>query len=116
MGPMLDKFEYPIKLGTTVYGRGGRNSFHIPVMARIDGQADSGDHMARRSDFDDLLLKTALERGVDMFPGQAVFPLKEGDTLVGVRCRSTDGIQEDIRGEVVVDCSGQGTFLANRGV
>src|SRR5271170_942790 len=38
LGPVLDKFDYPVKLGTTVYGKGGRNSFHIPVMARIDGK------------------------------------------------------------------------------
>ena len=38
MGPLLDKFEYPVKLGTTVYGQTGRNSFHIPVMARVDGK------------------------------------------------------------------------------
>jgi flavin-dependent dehydrogenase len=117
MGPLLDKFEYPVKLGTTVYGQTGRNSFHIPVMARVDGKLTPvTTWQARRSDFDDLLLKTALERGVEMFPGQAVTPLKEGERLVGVRCRSIEGIEDDIRGEVVVDCSGQGTFLANRGV
>jgi flavin-dependent dehydrogenase len=117
MTDVLNTNEYPVKLGTTVYGAGARNSFYIPVMARVDGELHAvTTWQARRSVFDQLLLDTALSRGVEMFPGEAVLPLRDGDKIVGVRCRSTEGILEDIRADVVVDASGQGTFLANKGV
>src|SRR5262249_37546502 len=45
-----------------------------------------------------------------------VSPLKDGDRIAGVRCRSKQGVEQDIRAEVVVDASGQATFLANRAV
>src|SRR5262245_33152436 len=34
MAEALDTQEYPVKIGTKVYGTGGRNSFYIPVMMR----------------------------------------------------------------------------------
>ena len=117
MADALNSQEYPVKIGTKVYGTGGKNSFYIPVMARVDGQlTPMPTWQARRSDFDQLLLDTALSRGVDLFPGEAVSVLKEDDRVVGARCRSKEGIEEDIRGEVLVDASGSGTFLANKGV
>jgi flavin-dependent dehydrogenase len=117
MAAALDSLDYPVKIGTKVYGTSGSNSFYVPVMARINGQLQAvSTWQARRSDFDQLLLDTALSRGIEMFTGEAVNPLKEGDKVVGVRCRSKEGIEEDIKAEVVIDCSGQGTFLANRGV
>lgn len=117
MADALDGFEYPIKLGTKVFGTGGRNSFYIPVMARIDGELTPvTTWQARRSDFDKLLLDTALSRGIELFDGEAVVPLREGNKVTGVRCRSKEGTEVDLKARVVVDASGQGTFLANRGV
>ncbi|HEY7097393.1 MAG TPA: NAD(P)/FAD-dependent oxidoreductase [Terriglobales bacterium] len=113
----LDGFEYPIKIGTKVWGTGGRNSFYIPVMARINGELTAvTTWQARRSDFDKLLMDTALSRGIDLFDGEAVTPLLEAKKVTGVRCRSKEGTEVDIKARVVVDASGQGTFLANRGV
>lgn len=117
MAPLLTKFDYPVKVGTKVVGAGGNNSFYVPVMARINGKLTAmTTWQARRSDFDNLLLETALERGVQMFSGEAVVPLKEDDRVVGVRCRSKEGVEEDIKAEVTIDCSGQNTFLANKGI
>src|SRR5436190_4644725 len=117
MASALDSQEYPVKIGTKVYGTGGKNSFYIPVMARINGELQAvTTWQARRSIFDQLLLDTAISRGVEIFNGEAVTPLKDGDKIVGARCRSKEGIEEDIRARVMIDASGQGTFLANRGV
>jgi flavin-dependent dehydrogenase len=117
MADVLDSQEYLTKLGTKVYGRGGTNSFYIPVMARIDGElTPATTWQARRSNFDQLLLDTAISRGVEHFSGEAVTPLLEGDKVVGVRVRSKDGREEDMYAKVVVDASGQHTFLANKGV
>src|SRR5262249_24112624 len=117
MAEALDTQEYPVKIGTKVYGTGGRNSFYIPVMMREgDKLRPITTWQARRSQFDQLLLDTAVSRGIELFPGEAVSPLKDGDRIAGVRCRSKQGVEQDIRAEVVVDASGQATFLANRAV
>lgn len=117
MAGALNSQEYPVKVGTKVYGAGGANSFYIPVMARENGKLKAmTTWQARRSQFDQLLLDTAISRGIELFAGEAIAPIQDGDRIAGVRCRSKEGTEVDLRAEVVVDASGQATFLANRGV
>ncbi|MGH7839881.1 MAG: NAD(P)/FAD-dependent oxidoreductase, partial [Candidatus Binataceae bacterium] len=115
----LNKEKYPVKLGTKVWGAGGKNSFYIEVRDRLGpggSQRPATTWQARRSDFDKMLLDTAVGRGIGLFNGEAVSVLSADDRVVGVRCRSAAGAIEDLRAEVVIDASGQGTFLATQGV
>ena len=119
MEAVLDKLEYPVKLGTKVWGTGGQNSFYIKVRARLGEngpQQDATTWQARRSDFDKLLLDTAVSRGVEVIQGEAIGVLWEGDRVAGVTCRTNDGSTFDLTSEVLVDASGQHTFLANKKV
>jgi flavin-dependent dehydrogenase len=69
----------------------------------------------RRDEFDELLLRTAASRGVDVREGwKAVAPVWEGRRLAGVRVRTADGEEGTIRSRCVVDASGQHAFLASR--
>src|SRR5207244_6559966 len=71
----------------------------------------------RRSDFDGMLLDEAQARGATVVRGKAMKALLGNDGAVrGVTIRRPDGSFEDIETEVVVDCSGQATFLANQRV
>ncbi len=119
MEDLLNSNEYPIKLGTKVYGAGGRNSFYIQVRDRLGpggSQRPATTWQARRSDFDKLLMDTAKSRGVEHHEGEAISVLKDGDRVTGVCCRMRDGSTEDFMCNVLVDATGQGTFLANRGL
>jgi flavin-dependent dehydrogenase len=119
MGDILDKKEYLIKHGTKVFGTGGKNSFYIPVRDRLGpggSQRPATTWQATRSIFDKLLLDTAMERGVQVLSGDAVSVLKDGDRVAGVRCRTKEGTTEDLWCDVLIDASGQGTFLANKGI
>lgn len=119
MGDILDKFEYPVKQGTKVWGTDGKNSFYIKVRARPlpDGpQQDATTWQARRSDFDKLLLDTAVSRGIEVIQGEAIDVSKESETITGVRCRTQDGSTFELKSKVLVDASGQHTFLANKKV
>lgn len=119
MGPVLDKLQYPVKLGTKVWGTNGKNSFYIRVRARQGEngpQEDATTWQARRSDFDKLLMDTAISRGIEVIPGEAIGVSRDGDKVCGVTCRTKGGSTVDLRAEVVVDASGQSTFLANKGV
>ena len=110
--------KYPIKRGVKVYGPGGKNSFYVPIMIRTpEGLQDAHSWQMRRSDADKMLLDEAIARGADMVWGQAVAPLRDKDGYVsGVRVRMSDGETKDFESRVLVDASGQSTFLCKSGV
>ena len=111
------KREHPVKHGVKVYGASAVNSWYIPVSKR---DADwnlslSTTWQTRRSDFDLMMLKEAEARGATVIRGTATKPLLTDDGAVGgLTVRWPDGKSEDIESEIVLDCSGQATFLANQ--
>jgi 1H-pyrrole-2-carbonyl-[peptidyl-carrier protein] brominase len=112
------KDRHPIKHGVKVYGTNGKNDWFLPVMMRDSNHElkDQFTWQVRRSDFDQMLLDEAVARGASLIHGKAVKPLLNDDGSVhGVQAR-IDGALQDIEAEVVLDCSGQATFLANAGV
>src|SRR5947209_4978123 len=111
--------RHPVKHGVKVYGAEGANSWFVPVSARtVDWKLSPGTTwQVRRSDFDGMLLDEAQARGATVVRGKAMKALLGNDGGVrGVTIRRPDGSFEDIETEVVVDCSGQATFLANQRV
>src|SRR5881392_3948869 len=63
------------------------------------------------------MLKEALNRGADLVRGTEVKVLKSEDGAVRVvTIRRTDGTEEDVESEVLLDCSGMATFLSNQRV
>src|SRR5438105_825094 len=115
----MNKRGHPIKHGVKVYGSSGVNTWYIRVSSRDKNWElhDSTTWQVRRSDFDDMMLKEAQARGAKMMHGTATKALLTDDGAVrGVRVRWPDGSEEDIETELVLDCSGQATFLANQKV
>lgn len=117
--PAMLKGNYPQKQGVKVYGSNGVNTWFVPVTSRDENWNlhDQFTWHARRSDFDTIMLNEAVARGATLLPGKAIKPLLGDDGAVrGVTVRTTDNKLVDIQSEVLVDCSGQATFLANAGV
>jgi 1H-pyrrole-2-carbonyl-[peptidyl-carrier protein] brominase len=116
LGEKMLKRNHPIKQGVKVFGK---HSWWVPVMAR-DGQGNLADQFTwqvRRSDFDKMMLDEAVSRGATLIHGQATKPLLNEDGSVrGIQVWTKDGKQLEIESEVLLDCSGQSTFLANQGV
>ena len=115
----MAKREYPVKHGVKVYGTTGENSWFVPVSARDkDWNLSLGNTwQVRRSNFDTMMLKEAEKRGATVMRGTATKPLLADDGAVrGVTVRWPDGKSEDIETQIVLDCSGQATFLANQRV
>ena len=111
--------NYPVKHGVKVYGADGVNSWFVPVSARTaEWELLPGTTwQVRRSDFDEMILQESKARGATVVRGKAVKALLGADGAVrGVTLRHPDGRLEDIESEVVLDCSGLATFLANQGV
>jgi flavin-dependent dehydrogenase len=68
-----------------------------------------------RSEFDRMMLDNVREHGVDVHEGVRVLEvLFEGERAVGVVVQDEDGTSQEVRARVVVDASGQSTFLQNR--
>ena len=115
----MTKREFPIKHGVKVYGTSGVNSWYVRVSSRDKdwNLFDNTTWQVRRSEFDDMMLKEAQARGAKLVRGTATKALVTDDSAVrGVKLRWPDGSEEDIETKIVLDCSGQATFLANQKV
>ena len=116
--PQMRTDRWPIKYGVTVYGAGGKNSFWVPVAERGPNSEiiPMWTWQVRRSTYDKTMLDTALARGADYLPCEAVAPLLDDGAVTGIQFRTPQGTVENLKAEVVIDASGQGTFMANRGM
>ncbi len=110
--------RHPVKLGVKVFGTSGKNSWWVPVMGRDEdwNMFEQFTWQARRSVFDKMMLDEAVARGAVLVNGRAIRPLQGDDGSVrGVQVRMPDGQAMEIESEVLLDCSGQATFLASAG-
>ena len=108
--------KYPIKHGVKVF-----NPHGVPFWVEVKKRCPATNALIPtwtwsvvRSSFDRILLDAARNRGVEYMECDAVAPIKEDDRIAGVQIRTAKGALEDHRCEVLIDCSGQATFLANR--
>jgi FADH2-dependent halogenase len=115
--PAMHASRSPVKYGVNVYGPGGKNSFWVPVKKRDENNKlqSATTWQVRRSSFDQILLDAALARGAELLPCRAIAPLVDDTCVHGIRIRTPQGATEDLSAEVVVDASGQSTFLASTG-
>jgi flavin-dependent dehydrogenase len=68
-----------------------------------------------RSEFDEMLLRHARQRGAAVIEETTVTDLlREGDTVVGVRARTQDGPEREFRARLTLDCTGRESFAAVR--
>jgi flavin-dependent dehydrogenase len=69
----------------------------------------------RRSDFDQMMLDEAVRRGATLLSGKALRPLVNEGEVQGAAIQMRDGGVQQIRSEMLLDCSGMATWLANLG-
>lgn len=115
----MNRRGFPVKKGVKVYGTSGKTTWFVPVTARDENWQlqDSSAWQVRRSEFDTMMLDEAVKRGAKLLKAKATKPLLKSDGSVrGVEVRHRDGQTEDIESELLLDISGQATFLANHGV
>ena len=115
----MDETANPIKHGVRVYGTNATNSWYVKVSSRDQNWtlSDSTTWQVRRSEFDAMMLKEAETRGAKIIRGAATRALQNPDgSLRGIVVRRPGGNEEEVETKVVLDCSGQSTFLANQKV
>lgn len=114
----MTRAGYPIKHGVKVYGPNPDHYWFVPVMMRTKEWELSPitTWNVRRSLFDTLMLDEAQERGATVIRGKALKPIVgDDDSVHGIQVQMSDGGIAEIRSELLLDCSGQATWLANHG-
>ncbi len=116
MHKVMEERQYPMKHGVRVFGT---SSWFIPVARRDENWKiqPAFTWSVRRSDFDSIMLEEAQKRGATLIRGTATKALRGEDGAVrGATIRKPDGTTFDIESQVLLDCSGMATFLANQRV
>lgn len=110
--------NFPIKHGVNVFNPHGI-PFWVEVKRRCPethALIPTATWSVTRSSYDNILLSAARDRGAEYMECEAVSPIQEGDRVVGLQIRTAGGTLENLHCDVFVDCSGQATFLVNRGL
>jgi len=118
LGDELYARGFPRKQGVNVFGQSPSGSWWLPVCKRNANWEleDAETWQVRRSDFDKIMLTEAEKRGATIVRGRAVKPVVDDGVVRGVDVRMDDGSMQRIESELLLDCSGQATFLAKAGV
>ena len=112
------EYKYPTKQGVKVYGQSEKGTWFVPVTGRDENwKLYAWDTwQVRRSVFDKMMLDEAISRGGEFMEAKATAPIMGDDGEVkGVKVRMPNGKTEDIYCDLLLDCSGQATWLANLG-
>jgi|KBSMisStandDraft_5_1062788.scaffolds.fasta_scaffold276366_1 FADH2-dependent halogenase len=119
LGERMDAMENPVKHGVRVYGTNAATTWYVKVSSRDQdwNLYDNTTWQVRRSEFDQMMLQEAIDRGAKILRGTAIKALMDDKgALTGIRVLHPGGAEENILTKVVLDCSGQSTFLANQKV
>jgi flavin-dependent dehydrogenase len=109
--------NYPVKYGIRGHGPTSALSFWVPIKTRdASGLRETNSWQVLRSVFDNMLLTRAQELGTTVVCGDATKPVfDENGRACGIEVSAADGPSR-VDCDVLVDASGQRTFLANLGV
>ncbi|TYB89531.1 NAD(P)/FAD-dependent oxidoreductase [Oceaniovalibus sp. ACAM 378] len=115
----LDRLDFPVKRGVSVYGPNGRGAFWVPVgEPGPDGTLIEGTTwQVRRPEFDTMLLRAAQDAGCEVIQAAARAVLRDDAGLpTGVTLRFDDGRTDTLDADFLVDASGLAGFLSKAGV
>lgn len=114
----MKRRNFPIKRSATIYGAKG-HKWGLPVAGRDKdwNLVPGSTWQVRRGEFDKLLLDTAQSRGAGFVQGHVREPIiNDRGAVSGLRVLDAKGATLEIEADIVLDCSGQSTCLANMGV
>ena len=114
---MLEKLRashFPQKYSVQFYSRTGKGSAPF-YFFQTNPHESAVTWQVLRSEFDEMLLDNAKEKGVEVRRGVGVREvLFEGDTATGVLAQHTDGTRETLHATVIVDSTGQRSLIGRQ--
>ena len=114
---MLEKLReshFPQKYSVQFYSRTGKGSTPF-YFFQTNPHESAVTWQVLRSEFDEMLLDNAREKGVEVRRGVGVREvLFEGDTATGVLTQNIDGTRETLNATVIVDSTGQRSLIGRQ--
>lgn len=114
---MLEKLRtshFPQKYSVQFYSRTGKGSTPF-YFFQTNPHESAVTWQVLRSEFDQMLLENAKEKGVEVRRGVGVREvLFDGDTATGVVTQNTDGTRETLHATVIVDSTGQRSLIGKQ--
>ena len=114
---MLEKLRtshFPQKYSVQFYSRSGKASSPF-YFFQTNPHESAVTWQVLRSEFDQMLLDNAKEKGVEVRRGAGVREvLFDGDTATGVVTQHTDGTRETLQTTVIVDSTGQRSLIGKQ--
>lgn len=114
MIPKLRRSAFVKKYSVTFVSPDGRRSQPFYFFNRYDRETVAQTWQVLRSEFDQLMLDNAREKGAEVREETTVNRLiKEGDRVVGVEATDRAGRTYQVRSRITLDCTGKEAFASN---
>lgn len=115
MIPKMRASQFVKKYSVTFVQPDGRRSQPFYFFTRYDRGTVAQTWQVLRSEFDQMLLDNAREKGAEVREETSVNRLlMEGDRVVGVEATDKAGKTYQVRAAITLDCSGKEAFTSNR--
>lgn len=111
----MKKSAFVKKYSAQFVSPSGQASLPFYFFNRYDRETIAQTWQVLRSEFDQMLLDNARERGAEVKEETTVKELlREGESVVGARAQLKDGSIMDFRATITLDCTGKEAFTAVR--
>ncbi|MBI4623433.1 MAG: tryptophan 7-halogenase [Verrucomicrobia bacterium] len=115
MIPKMRASAFVKKYSVTFVQPDGRRSQPFYFFTRYDRETVAQTWQVLRSEFDQMLLDNAREKGAEVREETTVKRLlMDGDRVVGVEATDKSGRTYEVRAPITLDCSGKEAFTSNR--
>lgn len=114
--PKMRKSHFMKKFSVTFVQPDGRRSQPFYFFNRYDRETIAQSWQVLRSEFDQMLMEHARERGAEVREETAVTQLLKDDSgrVIGVEVKTKEGRVEHLHAKLVIDASGKEAFASNR--
>jgi len=115
MIPKMRASAFQKKYSVTFVQPDGKRSVPFYFFSRYDRETIAQTWQVLRSEFDQLLLDNAREKGAEVREETTVNRLlMDGERVVGVEATDKTGRTYEVRAPITLDCSGKEAFASNR--
>ncbi len=112
--PKMKASHFVKKYSVTFVQPDGRRSQPFYFYTRYDRETVAQTWQVLRSEFDQMLLDHAREKGAEVWEETTVNrPLMDGDRVIGVELTEKDGTVRSVTAPITLDCTGKEALVSN---
>lgn len=113
--PKMRTSHFVKKYSVTFVQPEGKRSLPFYFHTRYDKETIAQTWQVLRSEFDEMMLNNAREKGAEVREETTVNRLlMDGERVIGVNATGKDGVSYDVFAPITLDCTGKEAFASNR--